>query len=244
MTYLSVKALRYYHDVGLLVRRWSIGTATGTTRWTRWAPPRPSAASGTWRCRSKRCASCCRRPTRPAATGPSSSTWSAYRQLGETRARWHPLQALRGEGPGRAAAVEIRRLPATRAVVARGDVAFDDCADWLTPALDGLRAEVGARGLTVASADGALYSDAFFEAGVGEVTAFVPVVGDGPEAVDLPATTAAVLVHDGPFADLDRTYGALTVVAEMGVAGAGPIREYYLSATSTEVCWPVAGAPG
>src|SRR4029453_8653273 len=100
-------------------------------------------------------------------------------------------------------------------------------------------------GLTVAGADGALYSDAFFETGVGEVTAFVPVAGDGAGAVELPATTAAVLVHQGSFADLDGAYGALgAAVAEMGVAGAGPIREHYLDATSTEVCWPVAGAPG
>ena len=60
-----------------------------------------------------------------------------------------------------------------------------------------------------------------------------------------PATTVAVLVHDGPFADLDQTYGALgTLVAERGIGGPGPIREHYLTETSTEVCWPVTtGGP-
>ena len=53
-----------------------------------------------------------------------------HRQLDETRGAVASLQALLSEGPGRAARVEIRRLPATQAVVARGDVAFDDCADW------------------------------------------------------------------------------------------------------------------
>jgi hypothetical protein len=29
-------------------------------------------------------------------------------------------------------------------------------------------------------------------------------------------------------------------VAERGIGGPGPIREHYLTETSTEVCWPVA----
>ena len=67
-------------------------------------------------------------------------------------------------------------------------------------------------------------------------------------ASSLAAATVAVLVHDGPFADLDQAYGALgTLVAERGIGGPGPIREHYLTETSTEVCWPVsigaAGAP-
>jgi effector-binding domain-containing protein len=57
-----------------------------------------------------------------------------------------------------------------------------------------------------------------------------------------------VLVHDGPFGDIDRTYGALGAWVLERVAGAsGPIREYYLPtgdrdnllAHVTEVCWPV-----
>ena len=36
--------------------------------------------------------------------------------------------------------------------------------------------------------------------------------------------------------------GLGTAVAEMGVAGPGPIREHYLDRGRTEVCWPVAGA--
>jgi len=247
MTYLSVKALRYYHDVGLLEPA-LVDPGTG---YRHYAVDQVGTAQAIRRFRDLEMPI---EEVRQLLQAPDEASRNRailvhlermHRQLDETRAAVASLQALLSEGPGRDAAVEIRRLPATRVVVARGEVAFDDCADWLTPALDGLRAGVAARGLTVAGADGALYSDAFFEAGVGEVSAFVPVAGDGPGAIDLPATTAAVLVHDGPFADLDRTYGALgTVVAGMGVAGAGPIREHYLSATSTEVCWPVAGASG
>jgi effector-binding domain-containing protein len=47
-------------------------------------------------------------------------------------------------------------------------------------------------------------------------------------------------VHEGPVADLDQAYGTLgTIVAERGIGGPGPIREHYLAADRTEVCWPV-----
>jgi effector-binding domain-containing protein len=55
----------------------------------------------------------------------------------------------------------------------------------------------------------------------------------------------AVLAHEGPIDDLDRTYGALgSIVAERGIAGSGPIRELYITESRTEVCWPMATAEG
>ena len=247
MTYLSVKALRYYHDVGLL----EPALVDPTTGYRHYAVDQVGTAQAIRRFRDLEMPI---EEVRQLLGAPDEATRNRailthlermHRQLDQTRAAVESLQGLLSEGPVRDARVAIRRLPVTWAVVSRAEVAFDDCGDWLTPALEGLRAGVAEAGLTVAGADGALYSDAFFETGVGEVTAFVPVAGDGAGAVELPATTAAVLVHQGSFADLDRAYGALgTAVAEMGVAGAGPIREHYLDATSTEVCWPVAGAPG
>ena len=88
--------------------------------------------------------------------------------------------------------------------------------------------------------DGALFSDELFEVGEGEVVAFVPVAPGTPDADELPATNVAVLVHEGPPSELDQAYGALgAIVAERGIGGPGPVREHYLSATTTEVCWPV-----
>ena len=84
-------------------------------------------------------------------------------------------------------------------------------------------------GASIIGSDGALYVDEFFEDRLGEVTAFIPVsaVADGG-ASTLPACTVAVSRIDGPFDDLDRTYGALgSIVAERGIAGTGPIREHY-----------------
>ena len=119
-------------------------------------------------------------------------------------------------------------------------VGFDNCGAWLEQALIDLHTELETVELTVAGSDGALYPDEFFEAGEGEVTAYVPVLGHGGDTVEMPATTVAVLVHDGPFTELDQTYGALgTIVAERGIGAPGPIREHYLTAASTEVCWPI-----
>ena len=246
MTYLSVKALRHYHDVGLLepaevdpltgYRHYSVGqggTAQAIRRFRDLGMPIDEV--------------------REVLRAPDEATRNRailahlermHRQLDQTRAAVESLQALLREGTGPGAPVEIRRLPAVRAVAARAEVGFDDCGDWLTPALDDLRRSATDAGLAVAGPDGALYSDAFFEAGRGEVTAFVPLAGEADATLYLPAATVAVLVHDGPFDELDRAYGALgTAVAEMGLAAPGEIREQYLDETRTEVCWPVSGAP-
>jgi effector-binding domain-containing protein len=104
-----------------------------------------------------------------------------------------------------------------------------------------------------AGPDGALWFNDFFEAESGDVVAFVPVSGSGHATGRVhdylvPAAELAVTVHDGPFEDLDQTYGALgTWVARNAIAVEGPIREYYLPtgdaddllAHVTEVGWPV-----
>ena len=86
------------------------------------------------------------------------------------------------------------------------------------------------------------------------MTAFVPVSAEiatagRVEQLEIPAADLAVLVHCGPFSDLDQAYGALgTFVAERVLAADGPIREHYLvteddtddpAAYRTEVCWPI-----
>jgi DNA-binding transcriptional MerR regulator len=247
MTYLSVKALRHYHDVGLLEPA-AVDPATG---YRQYSVGQVGTAQAIRRFRDLEMPI---EEVRRVLRAPDEASRNRailahlermHRQLDQTRAAVASLQALLAPGPGPDAPVVIRRLPAIRAAVTRAEVGFEDCGDWLTPALHGLRRAAEAAGLAVTGPDGALYPDEFFEAGRGEVTAFVPVAGDAESAsaVELPATTVAVLVHDGPFDDLDRAYGALgTAVAEMGVIGPGPIREHYLDRGRTEVCWPVAGA--
>jgi DNA-binding transcriptional MerR regulator len=241
MTYLSVKALRHYHDVGLLEPA-LIDPATG---YRRYAPSQVATAQAIRRFRDLDMPlDDVRQVLQAGDVAERNRVILAHlermhRQLEQTQATVASLQGLLSEEANPRARVEIRRLPVTRVLADRAVVPFD-CASWLEPALAALHAAADASGLAVAGADGALYSDEFFEEGTGEVTAFLPVTGDAAGVVELPATTVAVLVHDGPFADLDQAYGALgTVVAERGIGGPGPIREHYLDASTTEVCWPV-----
>jgi DNA-binding transcriptional MerR regulator len=247
MTYLSVKALRHYHDVGLLEPA-AVDPVTGYRQYE------PSQVATGQAIRRFRDLDMPIDEVRRVLDAPDLAARNQlilvhldrmHRELERTQATVASLQELLIGEPRPAASVEIRRMPQMQVFEVRAMVAFDDCGAWLEPALAGLHDRVVAAGGAVAGPDGALYSDAFFEAGVGEVTAFVPVAGVSAGAVTLPAATVAVLVHTGPFADLDQAYGALgTVVAERGIAAAGEIREHYVTPTSTEVCWPVRpGAP-
>jgi len=242
MTYLSVKALRHYHDVGLLEPA-AVDSLTG---YRRYASRQVATAQAIRRFRDldmpiDEVRQVLRAPDRAARDRAIVVHLDRLlQQLERTQLSVASLQALLADEPSAAPDVELRHIPATRVVTERGVVAFDDCAAWLEPALAGLHSAIDAAGLVVAGADGALYPDEFFETGAGEVTAFVPVTGDAPDVVELPAAMVAVLLHDGPFVDLDQAYGALgTAVAARGIGGPGPIREHYLTPTSTEVCWPV-----
>jgi len=68
-------------------------------------------------------------------------------------------------------------------------------------------------------------------------------------ATVIPPAELATIVHPGPHAGIDRTYGALAAyVTRHALAVDGPIREYYLVGPSetrdeslwrTEVGWPI-----
>ena len=242
MTYLSVKALRHYHDVGLLEPA-IVDPATG---YRRYAPDQVAIAQAIRRLRDLDMPiDEVRQAVR--ATDPASRNRSIlahlermHQHLEETQATVASLHALLAGEVHPRGRVEIRRIASTRVLATQAIVAFDVCSDWLEPALADVHRAAAAAGLVVAGADGALYADEFFEESAGEVTAFVPVTSDGTNVVELPATTVAVLLHEGSFADLDQAYGVLgSVVAERGIRGSGPIREHYLTPASTEVCWPV-----
>jgi len=246
MTYLSVKALRHYHDVGLLAPV-DIDSATG---YRRYASNQVGTAQAIRRFRDldmpiddvRRVLEA---PDLAARNGVIVEHLERMRQqLERTQVSVASLQALLEDAPHDTTEIELRRIPATAALVTTRLVEFDVCGEWVERALNDLHVLLDAAGLAAAGPDGALYSEALFEAGAGDVTAFVPVIRGGSGAVagvvDLAATTVAVLVHDGPVSDLDQAYGALgTAVAQRGIGSLGPIREHYLDETFTEVCWPV-----
>jgi DNA-binding transcriptional MerR regulator len=248
MTYLSVKALRHYHDVGLL----EPAIVDTTSGYRRYATAQVGRAQAIRRFRSLDMAI---DDIRAVLDAPDTATRNAaiiahldrmQQQLEQTQATVASLRSLLDIEQERTANVIDRFLPAMRALAIRDRVAFDEAGDWCQAAFAELASQLDDRSLDRCGPDAALYYDDFFEEGLGSVMAIVPiasgrsVAAGRTEVVELASTRVAVLVHEGPFSELDRTYGALgTVVAARGVGAAGPIREHYLDEQTTEVCWPI-----
>ena len=264
MTHLSVKALRHYHDVGLLEP----------------ADVDPSSGYRLYDADQVPLAQVIRRfrdlgmpvdEVRSMLEAPDLETRNKViishlerteSQLAATAATVTSLKAML-DPPGPPRPVEYRVVHATEVLAITSSVHVDDFIPWWARAFSELREALAASGLTRSGPDGALYPGEFFELERGDVTAFVPVTGvgagtagaagaagaTGAELIELPRAELAVMVHDGPFEDLDQAYGALgSVVTERAIGVEGPIREHYLrgpfdtsdeNAYRTEVCWPV-----
>lgn len=244
MTYLSVKALRHYHEVGLLEPA-EIDPSSG---YRRYGTDQVATAQAIRRFRELDMPI---DQVRAVLLAPDDRTrnraildhlGAMQEQLERTQQTVASLQALLSPASA-PRAMTYRTIDAGAVLAIREQVLWDDAGSWCADAFAELHALVPeAEGV-----DGALFYDEFFEAGEGDVLAYVPVAGDGPAAgratrLELPAVRVAVMVHDGPADDLDQTYGALgTAVAELGLSAGGPIRELYLADDHTEVCWPIVG---
>jgi DNA-binding transcriptional MerR regulator len=255
MTHISVKALRHYDDLGLL-QPVEVDPSSGYRRYATSQVPTAHVI------RRFRDLDMPLEEIRVVLEANDVATRNeaivAHLQrmqetLERTQATVASLQGLL-DGNQSTLPVEHRSAPIMRAVAIRDDIEWGDTEQWLTSALEELGAIVNARPNARAGPDAALYSPTYFEAHVGEVVAYVPIIGDvaitgRSEPLEVPAAELAVLTHRGPFDDLDQAYGALgTFVAEHVLAADGPIREHYLvtaddtddpAALLTEVCWPI-----
>jgi DNA-binding transcriptional MerR regulator/effector-binding domain-containing protein len=253
MTYLSVKALRHYHDVGVLEPA-EVDPATG---YRFYSPRQVGPAQMVRRLRDLGMPlDAVRDVLRAPDPAARDATLVAHlrrmeQQLAQTQQTVASLRTLLQESPP-ALAVERREIAPARALAVVEHVTGEEAVAWWMVAFTQLHRS--ARGIR-SGPDGALFPQAFFEDGEGEVTAFVPVQRSPAEGlparvreVEIPAITAAVAVHEGPFGDLDRTYGALgSWVLEQAAGADGPIREYYLPTGdpddllehTTQVCWPL-----
>ena len=264
MTHLSVKALRHYHDMGVLepaavdpftgYRSYDtsqVGSAQVIRRLRDLGMPLDSIAA------------VLAAPDLEARNREIAAHLTRMeRQLEQTQASVAALRALL-TGPAVRPAIELRTIAAVTALAVREVVDAAELNDWGSEAFDALAAALAAAGLTAAGPYGGLFDGDFFELERSEVTAFVPVrsetglvgagVGLDPAGrvrlLEIPAVEAAVAVHEGAFSEIDRTYAAVgEVVAERAIGVDGPIREYYLVSSAdtddagkhrTEVCWPV-----
>jgi DNA-binding transcriptional MerR regulator/effector-binding domain-containing protein len=255
MTLLSVKALRHYHDVGLLLPV-AVDPESGYRRYEASQVPIAQVI------RRLRDLGMPLEEVRTVVRAPDVGTRNAAiiahlrrmeRQLQETQTTVASLRHLIEQAPA-PIPVEFRTVGPTTALAIRDRIGADGVVPWKSAACAALRSVVETCGARRAGADGALYSGELLEEEHGEIVAFVPVEGAPRPAgrvqpVVLPATEYAVAVHRGSFDSLDLTYGALgTIVAERAIGVEGPIREDYLvgefdtpdeTRHVTEVCWPI-----
>jgi DNA-binding transcriptional MerR regulator len=263
MTHLSVKALRHYHDVGVLEPA-AIDQFTGYRSYDASQVPAAQVI------RRLRDLGMPLDGIRTVLAAPDVATRNAEiaehlarmeRQLAATQASVASLRALLS-APAPHTPVDYRAVPAVPALAIAEVVTVEGFMDWVMGVLDELTGSLAAAGVQAAGPFGALYPGDFFELERAEVAFFVPVTGTGlagtadgqwrhgrAHFAEIPAVDAAVAVHEGNLDEIDRTYAALgTAVAERAIGVDGPIREYYLISVldtddpakhRTEVCWPV-----
>ena len=255
MTHLSVKALRHYHDVGLLTPA-EIDPVSG---YRFYEPGQLPAAQVIRRFRDlgmplDEIKEVLQAPDVAARNEVIVAHLQRMEsQLALTQSVVASLRSLLDRPPA-PVAVEHRSMGPVRALAIRGPVSLPKLDEWLDAAQRELDAALTAAGASAAGPRGALYPAELFELGVGQVVAYVPVTQEVPAGgragmLQIPSGELAVAVHRGTTADLDLTYGALgTYVAEREIGVDGSIREHYLvtafdtddeSRHVTEVCWPV-----
>ncbi|MEV6557247.1 MerR family transcriptional regulator [Nocardia sp. NPDC051756] len=256
LTCLTVKTLRYYHDIELL-EPVEIDTGSG---YRRYSTDQVAPAHLIRRLRQldmplpeiKAVLAAPDDDIRNAALRAHLERMEA--ELARTRSVVASLRSLLT--PAAPLAVEYRSIPAFPALALIEAVNRDDIGPWCAAAYPLLHQTLIAAGVEPDGVDGATYSMEFFEHDLGEVVAYVPIPATARLAptgrlsvIELPARRFAVALHEGDFEDFDRTYGALgSYVAEHDTALAEPVRERYLLSPGdtddpntyrTEVCWPI-----
>jgi DNA-binding transcriptional MerR regulator/effector-binding domain-containing protein len=258
MTHLSVKALRHYHDLGVLEPA-EIDPYSG---YRFYQPGQVQIAQVIRRFRDLGMPL---DEIRSVLDAPDVATRNQVivahlermeAQLAQTQSTVASLRSLLERAPA-PVSVEYRSVPAATALAIIQSVSVAEFDDWVIGAFGELYRALRAAGVRPAGPSGALYPREFFEQERGDVVAFVPVsdpapglAGDGRALItEIPAAELAIAVHQGSLGDLDQAYGALgTYVTAREIGVEGPIREYYLvspldtedeASYRTEVCWPV-----
>jgi DNA-binding transcriptional MerR regulator len=148
--------------------------------------------------------------------------------------------------------IDIRQEATMMAAAITETVRLDDIVAWWNTATQELADALRAGGVVAAGPLGGLYDHALFADEEGEATVWFPVGADMPARgrvamAQVPGGAFAVAIHDGPDARIDDTYAALGLyVAERGIGRPGPLRERYLAGVLgdprpliTEVAWPI-----
>jgi DNA-binding transcriptional MerR regulator len=176
MTYLSVKALRHYHDLGVLEPA-AIDPDTG---YRFYDTSQVTTAQVIRRLRDLGMPLDQVRAVLAAPdVGARNKEIAAHlarmeQQLEQTQASVAALRALLA-GPPPAPAVELRAIPAVTALTARAVIDAADLGGWAERAFDGIAAALAAADVAAAGPAGALFPGDFFELERAEVTLFQPL---------------------------------------------------------------------
>lgn len=257
-THLTVKTLRHYHQLGLLVPA-AVDPHTG---YRRYAVGQLSTAQVIRRFREldmplEEVRAVLAAPDLPARNERIAAHLARLEaELGRAQRAVRALGDLLTYDPAHPAAADVllRKAPAVPAAAIVETVDAEDAVAWLQGALGELYATLAAQQLSATGPAGGSYADELFTHHRGQATIFVPCAGSVRAvgrvvAHDVPAGEFAVLTHCGAPADVDRSYATLAAyVARHALAVEGPIREYYLvgqrdtadtTEWRTEIAWPV-----
>jgi DNA-binding transcriptional MerR regulator len=256
-THLTVKTLRHYHRIGLLEPA-EIDEWTGYRRYGTDQIPQALVIS---RFRTLDMPlEAIREVVAARDLETRNALISAHLErletaLAHTRSAAESLRALLTATDPQSTAIEQIQIPATAAAAISATISTDDDTNaWLMGALAELDATLRGQNLQAAGPAGGIFSDELFTDACGEATLFVPCAGKldpvgRVETVIVPAVELATIVHVGPHADIDRSYGALAAyVADHALGVPGPIREYYMTdlfrtpdqtSWRTRVGWPI-----
>ena len=258
LTHLSVKTLRYYHEVGLL----EPAMVDPDSGYRYYRPGQAHSAHLVRRFRDLGLPVADVKAVLAASDLTARDTILAghldrmREQLRQTEAAVDSLRRML-EGGSAAIAIEERVLEGGPTISAAADLVRKDVVAWWWDAFARLRAIAAAAGLEQTGPVGGLFNDELFTQDAGHVRVYLPVrespalEGTGARW-KLPAGRFAVALHAGAHGDVDRAYAALgTYAAANGRDGSGPVRERYLANPldtpdvtqwRTEVCWPLAQA--
>ncbi|MHA7985182.1 MerR family transcriptional regulator [Rathayibacter sp. CAU 1779] len=251
MTHLTVKALRYYHDVGVLAPA-DIDPDSGYRRYSTEQVP---VAQVVRRLRDldmpidavREVVSAPDVESRNAAIADHLSRME--QQLAQTRSAVASLRSLLQPVKRGGREIEFRFSVPTPALAIGTRASLGDALAFVAGAVTEILATGQELELGEPGVPGALFFEDVFEKDSGELVAFVPFerptapgAGDGVAAGTLPSTVPgradwyevpggewAVLLHTGTHDDLDTAYaeaGAFVASRAIGVAGA--IREDFL----------------
>src|SRR5580704_11437813 len=255
VTFLSVKALRYYHRVGLLEPA-EIDPVTGYRRYTSVQIP---VAQVIRRFRDLNMplddiGSVLRARDQTTRSQLIAAHLTRLEEtLAETQRAVASLRDLL-EQPSLSALIEHRRVPATQAAAIASTVEIGDLPAWYQGAMGEIQGTLSAQGIVASGPPGGIYANELFTEERGHATLFFPVTDEVRPVgrvgtISVREAELAVITHSGSHDDLDRSYGALaTYVSEHALAVDGLIRECYLvgphdtddeSTWRTEIGWPI-----